>query len=323
MDSDTRFDNLVLRLRRYTDRWAIICLQEVSRDWYTKLCVFFAEVGYLCHFTGYGTDWDGYMGVLIAWPIREFILVEAVTSRIGDTLTDGDVPPDLRTPRPAAGLVKSLISRMASLYKWITTGRAPAKNKSVIDDAKGRDNCATFVRLQPAYKRTDIPACFWVGVYHMPCVYGSREKEAVAWAHIHGIRRLCERLMRVRESDGRRIPLILAGDFNMTPSSSAYGLLREVNNVSGLTMKRCAFALVSLNDVSAYASVKGAEPQFTTRAWPKHIPDEFCETLDYIFLSGYIRATSVDDLPMNKTELLPCRGEPSDHLPVMATIKNI
>ena len=223
-------------MQTHVEAGDIICLQEVSREWYSRLCVFFEKARYFVQFAGYGSAGSGHMGVLVAWKVCDFRLMESSIVRVGDTLTDEDVPLDLRTASLAPA--QTIYGRLSAMYHWIRREEAPVEPVSVIDAAKARDNCALFVCLRPSRGQEGVPACFWVATYHMPCVYGSREKEAIAWAHVTGIRRLCVDRMHLQLPGEPTIPLILAGDFNSAPSSVAYDMLTTRGNADGLNLTR-------------------------------------------------------------------------------------
>ena len=318
-----RFERLLLKLKTHVEARDIICLQEVNREWYSRLCVFFENSRYFVQFSGYGSARTGYMGVLVAWNTNDFSLTDSSIVRIGDALTDEDVPPDLREASPVPQQFQSVYDRLRALYYWIRREDAPKEPKSVIKAAMERDNCAVFVCLRPTRNQAGVPALFWVGTYHMPCVYGSRKKEAVAWAHVKGIRRLCVECMHLRWPGAATIPLILAGDFNCTPSSVAYDMMTTRDTPDGLKFTRYVSMCSSLPCVSAYKCTHGEEPPFTNNAWPDYLPDKFRETLDYIFIAGSIRAESVGDLATHSNELLPNQYEPSDHLLLKARVENM
>ncbi|KAH8070737.1 hypothetical protein JL720_11744 [Aureococcus anophagefferens] len=51
---------------------AVVCLQEVSRDWSGELRAYFADKGYQFSTGLYGTKFNGYMGVAVAWPSGKY-----------------------------------------------------------------------------------------------------------------------------------------------------------------------------------------------------------------------------------------------------------
>ena len=48
----------------------MICLQELSRNWYAELVPFFDSREYILVFASYHNEASGYMGVAMAWPRR-------------------------------------------------------------------------------------------------------------------------------------------------------------------------------------------------------------------------------------------------------------
>ena len=71
------------------------------------------------------------------------------------------------------------------------------------------------------------------------------------------------------------------------------------------------------------ASGKGEEPEFTNYAWTPWGGTQFCETLDYIWLSPEWHVDDVVDLPSRSeltVESFPSQDEPSDHMLIGATL---
>lgn len=85
LDPDTRYARVIARLGPEMERNAIICLQEVSREWAGKLHSFFAQRGYHFVVDTYSKQQSGYMGVGIAIPISQYDIVECDMRRVADT----------------------------------------------------------------------------------------------------------------------------------------------------------------------------------------------------------------------------------------------
>ncbi len=70
---------------------------------------------------------------------------------------------------------------------------------------------------------------------------------------------------------------------------------------------------------SAYAEANGTEPEFTNHT--VNFSGPFSGTLDYLFLSGGVRAESMDVLPrLADAAPAPSEREPSDHWPLAGTL---
>jgi hypothetical protein len=85
LDADTRYARVVARLGPEMERNAVICLQEVSREWAGRLHSFFAQRGYHFVMDAYSKQQTGYMGVGIAVPIAQYDIVECDIRRVADT----------------------------------------------------------------------------------------------------------------------------------------------------------------------------------------------------------------------------------------------
>lgn len=126
---------------------------------------------------------------------------------------------------------------------------------------------------------------------------------------------------------GRKLPLILCGDFNSLPDSSVYeflstGQVRAIHpdlkrDPLGITSKASDFRH-DLQLVSTHVSVTGSEPQFT------NYTRDFVGTLDYIFSTPRLHPVSMFEIPNEETlrkhndSPLPNLQYPSDHIALCA-----
>lgn len=85
LDAETRYARVIARLGPEMERNAIICLQEVSRQWAGQLHSYFAQQGYYFVMDNYSKQQTGYMGVGIAVPISQYDVVECDMRRVADT----------------------------------------------------------------------------------------------------------------------------------------------------------------------------------------------------------------------------------------------
>jgi endonuclease/exonuclease/phosphatase family metal-dependent hydrolase len=128
-------------------------------------------------------------------------------------------------------------------------------------------------------------------------------------------------------------PLILCGDFNFTPCSFQYACITSGKYALDYSSPHLnqhkkemiagwrAPALYPM--ASLYRAVHGAEPAFTNNCIQRmHQGGEnaFCDTLDYIFASGGVRALCARPLPADGPRL-PNQRHPSDHLPVLCDVE--
>jgi hypothetical protein len=88
LDPDSRFRKLLKRLDAEmadSDPQPIFCLQEVSRPWSGKLVAWFSTRGYTYVPSLYGRRFNGYMGVAVAVPAKDYKIVECHVERISET----------------------------------------------------------------------------------------------------------------------------------------------------------------------------------------------------------------------------------------------
>lgn len=209
--------------------------------------------------------------------------------------------------------------------KFITVGKELEKllDSETTDSWNRAINCRNrmlVITLQKKislyYKVVSCP--FTVANYHMPCKF---KDPSLMMIHTSMLLKLVrDNLFPLNED---KSPYIICGDFNRTPESESYKFITkggdfkeqfETNLIPNLTFNE--FPLCSVYDV-----VNGKEPLFTNLS---HINEEFCDTLDYIFISKEFEVTKVLDINyLEKPEgtTFPNENEPSDHLPIGATLR--
>ena len=163
---------------------------------------------------------------------------------------------------------------------------------------------------------------FTVSCYHMPCLFTNSQFMtlhcALAAQHAHAF------------AAGSRY--ILAGDFNIKPSSPQYHLLTRGacssrgDEPEGQEYPGDSWQARVAPLVSAYAEKLGREPPFTNCAQGAAMAQPFCDTLDYIFLSPGWRTRSVQELPESPSGaggVCPNKDQPSDHLLLAAHLEQV
>jgi len=322
LDPDTRLERVCAALAAETDAGAVICLQEVSRDWSGKLHAFFAARGYQFSTGLYGNHFNGYMGVAVAWPAAAYDVVGVDCARLAD-----DVPQE-REKRAPEGWWRRLAGRLGRAATALTEPLPrPRPPFDTWKEATRKHNVLVTATLRDKRAGGEIS----VATYHMPCLFGSVEKERVMT--IHAL--LAARRARAVAA-GR--PYVLCGDFNIKPYDAAYALL-TTGALEGAFADRDpgpqprapaggAFeATLEPPLVSAYAAA-GGEPAFTNFAYTKPMGaerDAFVETLDYIFCSpGDWAVAGVRPTPalegLDRGKPLPTAAEPSDHVMISADL---
>mmetsp|Transcript_70642 Transcript_70642/g.147990 ORF Transcript_70642/g.147990 Transcript_70642/m.147990 type:complete len:440 (+) Transcript_70642:114-1433(+) len=326
-EQENRFPKIVARLDEWTKGKEIIGLQEVDLLWAGQLHAYFAERGYVAVFAQYGKEFNNYMGVMLAWPRDVYETLDVDISRISDTAPAETWP---KSKKPwAMGLAP---------FGWLTwrglkdvLGCPPPDSpKDIVnfewETAKSRMNESVMVRLKP--RGTDLPS-FCVATYHMPCLFGPPEKVRVVNIHIY-------LLLAKLKAFSKDSPAVLMGDFNIKPFDSPYALLSSGGDfqaaaklnaaeVEGLEERLKASAPWKSGLTSAYKAYHSAEPLFTNFAQTVGMNTPFVETLDYIWVTpNLLEVVSCPAAPKTKEEVkgpFPNEKEPSDHIPLSATLK--
>jgi 2',5'-phosphodiesterase len=307
-----RFQQITKKLKEQSiSKNAIICLQEIPREWAGPLYTFFCNENYVFIKSLYGTAFNGYMGVGLAFP-RIFKLEDCTITRVSDSKRWPD-PPQIqlswigRITFPFVSAVR-VFSELWSKYvrRALPETNTPVEAYSY---AKGRNNTLIFTKFS-FQDQAQNKNQFCVATYHMPCVYWSPETMMIHTA-------LSARL--VQDLAGN-LPTIYAGDFNFQPDSSCYDFITSGKlNESNPDYPRREYdpwkpeLLYAFS--SAYAQALGTEPKYTNFAHNKN--SLFKGTLDYLFMSPGITAQNVVDIPQN-TGPVPSKLEPSDHFLVGA-----
>lgn len=318
---DVRWPRVCARLQKAVGEERIIALQEIDLEWAGKIHSFFAERGYAVVFAQYGKHHNGYMGVMLAWPTKLYEAVDVEICRLADT-APRDVWPK---PKPQS---QSLAKFGYLTYQGLTEilGCRPPESQGSADGewflAQSRFNEAVFAKL----KMRGTTNTFSVGTYHMPCLFGTTEK--VRAVNIHS-RLLLTRLAKFAQGT----PVALMGDFNIQPGTSSYQLIENGGSAEGI-QKEGSWKEVCILDrlppaaggrlQSAYKAFHGQEPLFTNYALSGSQTEPFVATLDYIWFSPEkLQVVACEKLP-KKEEVkgpFPNQDEPSDHLPLHATLR--
>lgn len=316
---EVRLPKIFARLQKAADEERIIALQEVDLEWAGKLHSFFAERGYAVVFAQYGKQTNGYMGVMLAWPTRCYEAVDVEICRLADTAPKNAWP----VQKSKTGLARFGYLTYDGLTE-ILGCKPPELDRNSDGEwtlAQNRYNEAIFAKL----KRRGTSSVFSVGTYHMPCLFGTTEK--VRAVNIHS-RLLLNRLSKF--ADGT--PVALMGDFNFMPGTTPYQLLERGGSAEGIQVVKevnildrlpsCQFQSLQ----SAYKAFYGQEPLFTNYALSGSQQEPFMGTLDYIWFSpDKLKVVACEKL-LRKEDVrspFPNNDEPSDHLPLNATLRFI
>jgi len=318
---ETRLQGVLAQLQPEVDAGAVIGLQEVALKWVGPLQVWLAERNYRFVQTNYGSDFSGYMGVGIAYPMGKYKLLDLDICRMRDTKRWPKEPEKepgiggrvLQVVTPVAKVVWSPVS----LARRLLLGPPKREPTDPWTFSSRRYNQALSARLQCVASG----ASFWVSTYHMPCAF------FLPPAMVIHVALAVQNIAALAEKHGE--PFVLCGDFNIKPGDATYELI-----TSGCSLPEGHPELPEPREwdswlptvpkpmKSAYFEVNGSEPDFTNFAQTKKDEQPFIACLDYIFISEECTSMAVRQLPA-RSEVdgpFPTLKEPSDHMLIAATI---
>lgn len=316
LEASVRLTRVLSKLEEPVASRSVICLQEVSLSWSGPLHAFFASRGFHLVMGSYGSFFNGYMGVGLAFPTDLYeavdIKVERITDMVGWPTTKGK-----------SGFQKLLrdIQRAFSDMFCSWRGQNSRRSRTGCDpwtQSRDKRNIMIFARLR---SRTN-GARLCVGTYHMPCAFWSPPIMLIHSALV------VSQFQALCGSD----QAVLAGDFNIKPGDSAYNMI----TCGGIDPDHVDFPPKAPDGSSAtkwfpnnftpmksaYKEVIGSEPDFTNYARIEDTPT-FIETLDYLFCTNTVDVVDVIRLPHRDAVKgpLPVANEPSDHVMIGATLR--
>ena len=313
LESSRRLLKIKQKLEESISRGAIIGLQEVSSDWAGEFHTFFAQHNYHVVFAPYGEKFNGRMGSLLAFPMNKFLPDKISLHHVSDSLPD---TPNLAMKTPEhlsphgflsdVGMAQILGLHRDALnlnYRYAPQGPTLEMLNPRQDREWGlaarRQNVAVLARLRPIQQDG---RSFCVGVYHMPCVFGSNEHRQTQNIHALALKSALSNLRATSDE-----PCILMGDFNIKPGTSGYAVLsgEQLGHEDAPDTAYYRRIYTDLPLTSAYAVHNGSEPG----------P---CQ-LDYIWISQGCRVLECPKLDPRIRR--PSGSEPSDHLMVQAVVQ--
>ena len=307
---------LCTKLNNEIELGSIICLQELSTLWTSKLHTYFFKNDYYLITGLYGNKFNGYMGVGIAVPKNIYNIDDVNITRIAETYVE-----ELREKKAfdnKKGIFLRLKNHIKTIYSKIKSliGINKVNIKEKLDpwyEANKRMNQMIILKLDKKNKSNGT-SDFYVGTYHMPCMF---KLPAVMMIH-------CAASTKYIQKVARGKPYIFCGDFNIMPDSLMYDMLISgKGNISTFNLSiynNFQFLVEPLK--SAYKEFNNKEPLYTNYAHTKGSSTLFKGTLDYIFLSKDWNVQDVVQLPDQYPENgLPSVTEPSDHILLGTTLK--
>ena len=361
VDGERRYERIIEYLKEEVALKSIICLQEISGNWLGRLHTFFRSKNYILVANCYGGSkskdngqgWN--LGVGIAYPVSHFDIIECEIIQVGklwNTFLDRPQPRESEA-KTYKQLFKDITkSKINTVKKWVEQtvlccgcGDGPKPESfDPYKNARSRENPMICIKFRGWHCGT-----FTVGTYHMPCLFGSAQKEKAVNCHL-----ILARLFLTEFSGGS--PFFFLGDFNIKPTSPPYAycigsdkaldkpVFKEESWPKDLFRQKrfkefCAnLARTPIKLTSAYLEKHGEEPNFTNIGANggnrlgesgKEKPDIFIDTLDYIFYTAQrgVKVLDMDVLRHRDTlakptdakklgEVYPNVAMPSDHVPL-------
>ena len=262
----------------------IICIQELSEEWLSKLLVHFNKYGYTFIYD------SGWLGTGIAFP-KKYTLEDINLLCVGDELK--------KSAKPIVR-ANNIFTR---IYEWFLS-------------FSKKDNWQLAINKKNKYVKVTLSKekgkPFDVYTYHMPCAFTNPDLMLI---------QACGLLSFINREAGKN-PYILAGDFNTKPNDEVYnmilkGIVRPVYSKKFSSLP--VFNITPLK--SANYEINRREPNFTCSAWSKTENKLFRETIDYIFYSEGFKVESVEDIGHRERGPFPCSTEGSDHIMISAVLK--
>ncbi|CAM4873462.1 unnamed protein product [Rotaria socialis] len=278
----------------------IICLQELSLTLLPEVELFFRQLNYTFFHNLYGKRGNDYMGVGMAIPSSMQINSISIV-KVGDRI---------RSMSKTLKRQENFLSWGWQFYQFVMNKFIEAASDPW-EIAMNTSN--TLLCIQVVIDNKPI----FIGTYHMPCKF--KEPDVMS---IHA---LVVKDLMFQLADGQDV--ILAGDFNATPSDICYKVFTEEDSLSGNLPKSSNYEIFFRPNVehvfkSAYREKNASEPVYTNFA-DTSSSGSFCATLDYLFFNGHLTVEKVLELPDHpSSESYPDETHPSDHLMIAATFRS-
>jgi endonuclease/exonuclease/phosphatase family metal-dependent hydrolase len=299
LDASRRLAMVQDKICQWTQKGCVICLQEVSRQWYDLLLPLFSNTNYDCVFAEYAPEWQDYMGILTAWPKDRFYVRACNTSRLVDLTWSrqlrarvASTPKNHLTTTLPDSWWRKLFDMLWAYFRegmrrFAVTHKIPAPKPSTHDLVFSAPNRVIWVQLGCV----TTPFEFCVTNYHMPCKYWDNEFMTL---HTHMLGTAATQMSGT-------LPSMLVGDFNLERDAAPFGaLLGELPKSS--VMAEVVFTCRTENIFNGTLK-------------------KFQGQLDHAISWGWRHMTRKDfSTDLTDDGPLPNLQEPSDHLPLFVEL---
>lgn len=288
INNNIRWNKIKDQLQTLMINDVIICLQELSEYWLSKLQVFANDNDYVLIARNYDHQYSDYMGVAILYP-NKFKLNNCQMIR-PSKLISKFITSDIEENVPVDGI-------------WGYLGYTKTIKKEWYSKLITRNNVIIVIELTlPDGKNITVAN------YHAPCVWKSIESTCVIAACVVKI-----------FNESKADHLFLAGDFNIRPDSIAYQVLTTgkliTNDYELLLLSKDIDNMNLAGMDSAHNSCYGYEPKITIKTHTSMDGGNIFEgCLDYIFYRSIkVKPSIVRVIPEDNDDYLPSIDWPSDH----------
>ena len=322
VDPEKRYLRIYTKILGTINEGGVICLQEISQTWLTRLIGLFESKNYALFYRLYGQRCNDYMGVRSAWPRSKYILQASQIVRVGDF-----IPEPVRESTVSKDTWWDFLDyygiRFWKVLQSVFGGSTQRPPVDQWDVSRKKYNMMVMVSLIDRDSGNDKNA-FTVATYHMPCAF---RQPTVMALHSYWAVRIAQEWSRIL--NGRVGRLIFAADMNIKPESEVYAMITSGKMVEELQTVEQG-GLTAVNDWGSWSSEwgpmnsmyvlkNGEEPKYTNYARTARSESDFIATLDYIFLSSDWDVVECMELPDKEANEqcqtpLPTIDEPSDHL---------
>lgn len=335
LDPETRTAAVAARVEAEVSAGKLVALVEVDTvKILPALLPIFDRYNYGVMQQMYGRYYNGFMGVVLAWPREQYELVDCKQTQMGELLYQkyrSRLPARAVEPRFPWYMGGVLSDAVAAGWKQIFPAKPVKLPPNVWAESTRRQNWVLMARLSARSGNTDP---FVVAAYHMPCMFFLPPAMLL---HADAV------MTEVCDFAGED-PTIVAGDWNFGPASHPYQLItgdvgpmaEPAPFATGDGLRPAADSgpveeagpdgwkpTLTRRFESACVKAFGHEPASTNQAKMKD-GKEFCGVLDFVFLSeGTNWRVAMDPVPGEEHmgRLAPNADLASDHVPLDMSLR--